>query len=341
MEAYRAAYGDVELYFIGCSGGFESQMVPARGFELQMIPGSPYARQGPTGKARSVVEFVRGILHARELLRNNGTRLVVGLGGYASAGAIMAARSLGLGTVIHEANTVPGIANRLVGRLAGRVCVGWEDAYVGVGGVSVSVTGNPILREIADAGLRTRNGSGPRHILITGGSEGSPFLNRHVPPLLTAIKATGTEIDVRHQTGAGGSERVRRAYAEAQIPAQVEDFIGNMADAYACAHFAIASAGALTLSELSAAGLPALILPTSAVANSHQDANAMVYAGQTGSIWITEPEWDTQTLAARIGDLLRNPSALRDQSDRARAIARPDAAANVVAACEELMSGRW
>jgi UDP-N-acetylglucosamine--N-acetylmuramyl-(pentapeptide) pyrophosphoryl-undecaprenol N-acetylglucosamine transferase len=341
MEAYRAAFDDVSLYFIGCSGGFESQMVPARGFELKMIPGSPYARQGPAGKARSIVEFGRGILHARRLLRSNETRLVIGLGGYACAGAIMAARSLGLGTVIHEANAVPGIANRLAGRLADRVCVGWEDAYSGISGVSVSVTGNPILREIVDAGSSPRDGEGPRHVLVTGGSEGSRFLNDHAPALLAQVVASGIQLDVRHQTGAGSAVRVRRMYAEAGIPAQVEDFIGDMAGAYVLAHFAIASAGALTLSELSAAGVPALVLPTRAVADAHQDANAMVYAQQTGSIWTTEQDWNPDALADRIGGLLRNPSAWRDQAERARSIARPEAAGNVVAACEELMRNRW
>jgi UDP-N-acetylglucosamine--N-acetylmuramyl-(pentapeptide) pyrophosphoryl-undecaprenol N-acetylglucosamine transferase len=341
MEEYRRAFDDVDLYFIGCAGGFENQLVPARGFVLKKVPGSPYARQGFFGKVRSIYELARGFLHARRLLRKDGTRLVIGLGGYASAGAVLAARSLGIATVVHEANASFGMANRLTSRLADLICMGWEGAQAQRRNVPVIFTGNPILSEIGLGATSGHNPNRARRILVTGGSEGSPFLNEHVPTLLAQVAAQGVDLNVHHQTGAGNSSRVREQYTAAGIRAQVDDFIENMGAAYSEAQFAIASAGALTLAELSAAGIPSLVLPTRSVANDHQYANAAEYADRTGNIWVTERDWNQETLSARITPLLKNSAALRDQSDRLRANAQPEAAGKVVAACEELMANRW
>jgi UDP-N-acetylglucosamine--N-acetylmuramyl-(pentapeptide) pyrophosphoryl-undecaprenol N-acetylglucosamine transferase len=341
MEEYQKAFPSVELYFIGCAGGFENQLVPARGFILKKVPGSPYARQGLLGKVRSIYELGRGFLRARRLLQEEGTRLVIGLGGYASAGAILAARSLGIATVVHEANASFGMANRLTSRLADLICMGWEGATAERRSVPVIFTGNPIFSEIGSPTATNRDENAPLRILVTGGSEGSPFLNKNVPPLLEQVAAQGVRLDVHHQTGGGNSAAVRERYAQSGITAQVDDFIGNMAAAYADADFAIASAGALTLAELSAAGIPSLILPTHAVAHGHQHVNAREYAERTGNIWITEQEWNQASLSARVATLLENSDALRNHSDRLRADARPEAAGKVVAACEDLMQNRW
>lgn len=341
MEAYQLAFDDVEVYFIGCAGGFENQLVPARGFGLKKVPGSPYARQGFFGKVRSVVELARGFLRARQLLRKEGTRLVIGLGGYASAGAVLAARSLGIPTVVHEANASFGMANRLTSRMADLICLGWEGAQAGRRSVPVVFTGNPILAEIGARVARIRDPHAPRRILVTGGSEGAPFLNERVPPLLARVAAEGMALDVMHQTGAGNSGRVRERYCVEGIQAEVTDFIDDMAAAYADAEFAIASAGALTLAELSAAGIPSLILPTRSVANDHQQANAAEYAERTGNIWILEKDWDEERLAARLTELLKNPEALWRQADWLRSHSDPAAAANVIAACEAMMASRW
>jgi UDP-N-acetylglucosamine--N-acetylmuramyl-(pentapeptide) pyrophosphoryl-undecaprenol N-acetylglucosamine transferase len=337
MEAYQGAFDDVEVYFIGCAGGFENQLVPARGFVLKKVPGSPYARQGFFGKVRSVIELARGFLRARQLLRQERTRLVIGLGGYASAGAVLAARSLGIATVVHEANASFGMANKLTSRMADLICMGWEGAQAGRRGVPVVFTGNPILAEIGARVARVRDPRSARRILVTGGSEGAPFLNERVPPLLKRVADHGVTLRVRHQTGAGNSEH----YCKAGIQAEVTDFIDDMAAAYAEAEFAIASAGALTLAELSAAGIPSLILPTRSVANDHQQANAAEYAERTGNIWVTENDWDEARLTARLTELLKNPEALWQQADWLRSHSDPEAAAKVIAACEKMMATRW
>lgn len=340
MEAYRKEFPGTDMYFIGCAGGFENQLVPDRGFTLEKVPGSPYARQGFSGKARSIYELARGFLRARQVLRQRDTQLVIGLGGYASAGAVLAARSLGIATAVHEANATFGMANRITSKLADLICMGWLGTRPQRCTRRVVFTGNPILAEIG-CGVALNPGSNALRILVTGGSEGSPFLNQHVPVLLRLLADRGLRMVVHHQTGAGNGELVRQRYARLGLLVHVEDFILRMNDDYRAAQFAIASAGALTLAELSAAGIPSLIVPTRSVSKDHQQANAAEYAALTGNIWVTERDWNAESLAERLAQLLDNPEALREQSDRSRAHAHPGAAGKVVAACEDLMKGRW
>jgi UDP-N-acetylglucosamine--N-acetylmuramyl-(pentapeptide) pyrophosphoryl-undecaprenol N-acetylglucosamine transferase len=208
MSAYQQSVG-AEVYFIGCQGGFETQLVPSHGYDLEIIQGGPYARQSLWGKLRSLVGLARGILTARRLLKSRETNLVIGLGGYASVGTVLAARLLGIRSVIHEANVFPGLANRLTAGLSDCVFVGWDEARSSFPGSKTVVTGNPIEAAIASAASQRMDTcwqAGPRRILVTGGSLGSQFLNRKVPVLLESVRALGIPIAVRHQTGAGETE---------------------------------------------------------------------------------------------------------------------------------------
>jgi UDP-N-acetylglucosamine--N-acetylmuramyl-(pentapeptide) pyrophosphoryl-undecaprenol N-acetylglucosamine transferase len=338
MAAYQSGF-DADIYFIGCEGGFETQLIPAEGFELQIIPGAPYARQNLRGKFRSVVALLCGTFAARRLLKKKHTDLVIGLGGYASMGSILAARSLGIRSVIHEANVFPGLANRMIGSLSDRVFVGWAEASGAFPPAITRVTGNPVRPAMAAKAEDAREGhEGPRRILITGGSLGSPFLNDKVPQLLARVRELGVPLEIRHQTGARETEKVSREYARLGIDARVEPFIDQMAEAYSQADYVIAAAGALTLAELAMFGLPSLLVPLATAANGHQIANARLFAERTGVTWILEDDWDTELLAgvlvAALGDIL----SLRSQTQRLRAMAAPNAARTLVESCEALMT---
>jgi UDP-N-acetylglucosamine--N-acetylmuramyl-(pentapeptide) pyrophosphoryl-undecaprenol N-acetylglucosamine transferase len=340
MSAYQDRFG-AEVYFIGCLGGFETQLVPAHGFDLEIIPGRPYARQSALGKLRSLVTLAQGIRTARRLLKFKETDLVVGLGGYASVGAVLAAKILGIRTVIHEANVMPGLANRLAAGLSDRVFVGWKESRGSFPASKTIVTGNPIAAAIAaaanervDAGWRGDS----RRILVTGGSQGSLFLNQKVPVLLESVRALGVPIAVRHQTGAGETDRVSAEYQRLGIDAEVTPFIDDMATAYSAAHFVIAAAGGLTLAELAAFGLPSLLVPLEVAASGHQVSNAKVYAEQSGGIWVTEKGWDGASLASRVVGTLGDFNAWRAQAERVRKMANPNAAQKLVEECEALLA---
>jgi UDP-N-acetylglucosamine--N-acetylmuramyl-(pentapeptide) pyrophosphoryl-undecaprenol N-acetylglucosamine transferase len=342
-EAYQEAFDDVSVCFIGTPSGLEAQLVPAAGYPLEIIAGSPLARESGLGKSKALWNVAVGARQARERLADKKIQLVIGCGGYASAGTLVAARSLGTRVAIHEANVAPGIANRLLGRLADRVYLGFESAAKSFRSSKTFVTGNPIRSEIAraGAGMRSRSGNQPARVVIMGGSLGSRFLNREAPKMLECVANLGAPIEVLHQAGNEDPSPIAAAYKTAGISARVATFIPDMADVYRWADFAITSAGAMTLAELAACGLPALLIPLREAAADHQAANAKTYADWTGGWWVTEAAWDADSLADRVAAMLRGTENLQSASKRIRELAIPNAARAVVDGCEELMSGQW
>jgi UDP-N-acetylglucosamine--N-acetylmuramyl-(pentapeptide) pyrophosphoryl-undecaprenol N-acetylglucosamine transferase len=344
-EAYRQAFDDVSVCFIGTPAGLEERLVPSAGYPLEIVAGTPVAGESSLGKSRALWNLAAGARQARRVLVGRRTRLMIGCGGYASAGALFAARSLGLRVAIQEANIQPGMANRLLSRLANRVYLGFEAAAGSIGGSKARVTGNPIRSEIARTGAsrrqRAHTDNEPARVIVMGGSLGSRFLNDQVPKLLERIVNLGVSIEVRHQTGIEESAPIAATYEAAGISAHVEAFISDMADTYQWADFAITSAGALTLAELAACGLPALLIPLRDAAADHQAANAKAFADRTGGWWVTEEDWDPIPLADRISSLLRGTENWQSASKRVRELANPDAARALIADCEELMSGQW
>lgn len=344
-DAYRERLANVEVLFLGTAEGFETRLVPARGYRLEALPAAPFVRVGWRGKARAVVATAAGTMRARRVLRAEGVQLLLGLGNYACAGAVLGAWSLGIPTVLHEANAVAGMATRVLGHLADRVLLGFESARSAFPAAKTSVTGVPLRSEVLRVAAvrsvdRPPTRSAPLRVLVSGGSGGSPFLDTHVPELLARVVATGRAVEVRHQVTPGGAERTRRAYADAGIPAVVRPYADDIADGYDWAHFAIVCAGAVTLAELAAVGLPALLVPLSSAALDHQSANARIFADAAGAWWTREDAWDAEAIAAGITSLVQAPDAWRAASAAMRRAARCDAAPAVVAACEALLAER-
>lgn len=338
-DAYRARDPDVEIIFLGTTDGIETRLVPHRGYPLRAIPGAPLFGVGVAGKARALAALIRGVAAARALLRSAQTELVVGFGGYAGAGAIVAARSLGLATAIHEANAVPGIANRLLGRFADRVLLGFPAAAAGFQSQKTLVTGLPVDDAIAAAARARIARTDPNtfRVLISGGSGGSAFLNTHVPELLARVAQADVRLAIHHQSGTRDLATVREAYRDARLEATVSAYIENMAAAYQASDFAITCAGAGTLAELAALGMPALLTPLGTAALDHQRANASAYAAMTGSRWTAEDVWNIDEIAAHLIGLAQSPAALADAAAWVRTAARTDAARIVVEALEALL----
>jgi len=349
LKTYRDDLG-ADVFFIGCPGGVEQRLVPAEGVRLLLVPGEPFARQGLPRRAAAIVGMLRGALAARKLLRNESVDLVIGVGGYASVGAGLAAWSLGIPLVIHEANAHPGLANLMLARVARRVCVGFAEASKrfkrSVPQVRVEFTGNPATVGPFTTGRRSADPACWR-ILVSAGSLGSPFLNREAPRMLAEMRALGCHFAVRHlagtphtaglQTAGARLDEIRKVYREAGIEARVDPFTGSIGSAYAEADFVIGGAGALTLADIAAAGLPALLVPLASAANDHQSDNARAFCAHTGALWVEEANWNPSSIAREITELLGHPQRLEDIGRRALAFARPDAAAALVAVCEEVL----
>jgi UDP-N-acetylglucosamine--N-acetylmuramyl-(pentapeptide) pyrophosphoryl-undecaprenol N-acetylglucosamine transferase len=178
-------------------------------------------------------------------------------------------------------------------------------------------------------------------VLVTSGSRGDEFFAAHVPELLVRLKTKGVRLDVLHQTSSAELERVRGIYAELGVSASVTPRLGSLADAYAWSTFAITRAGACTLAELALAGLPALLVPLADAAADHQATNAQRFADGGAAIWVREAEWNADQLADRLSGVLLDEKRWREMAESAQRLARPEAAADVVRDCEEVMTGRW
>lgn len=341
-DAWVAA-GAPSPLFIGTAQGLEGRLVPQRGYRLELVPGSRLVGAGLVGKLRGAVGLVQGVLAARRLLRAEGVALVVGVGGYASGAALLAARTLGLGTAIHESNAVPGLTNKVLGYLVDRVYLGFEAAAAAFPARKAVIVGNPVRPEIAallGAERPAPAAGAPRRVLVVGGSQGALFLNEQVPALLGALAARGVALQVRHQVGKLDAEPVRAAYAAAGVDAEVVAYIDDMAAALGAADVAVTRSGSGTVAELAAAGLPALLVPFPHAAGDHQAANAEAFcAGGAGS-WCRQRDWDVQKLADRLEPLLTDNASWIRASAAARAVAKPDAAAALVADCARWSGGR-
>jgi len=344
-RAYEAAFDDIEIVFIGTAAGFETRIVPGMGYRLLLVSAAPFFGVGVFGKLRAGCGVALGLLQARRILNSQQTRLVIGLGGYTSTGVLLAARSLGLRTAIHEANIVPGLANRLLGRFADRVYLGFEAAAWPFPPARTRLTGNPIAPEVIALSKEKPSGhprmQQPVRILVTGGSQGAAFFNRQVPALLERLAQYGLGIEVWHQAGDFDIDPIRSAYAKAGLPALVTRYIGDIAAAYRWSDFAITRAGALTLAEMAVCRLPALLVPLPGCANDHQTANTEAVADAFGSWWVRESDWNADALASRIAGLLHRPDSWMKLKRQIGRLAAPEAAQTIVADCEELMRDRW
>lgn len=334
--------GAAKPLFIGTAQGLEQRLVPERGYRLELVPGSRLVGAGLLGKVRGFFGLVQGILASRRLLRQERVDIVLGVGGYASGAALLAARTLGLRTAIHESNAVPGLTNKVLGRLVDRVYLGFDAARADFPAAKVQLVGNPVRPEIAAMMQSERQppaADAERRVLVVGGSQGALFLNQNVPALLAALAARGVRISVRHQVGKLDAAPVEQAYAEAGISADVVAYIDDMAGELAHADFAVTRSGSGTVAELAAAGLPTLLIPFPFAAGDHQAANAAAFCKGGAGVWCRQNDWDVQKLAASIEPLLTDNASWIRASAAARAVARPAAAAAIVADCEA-WSGR-
>jgi UDP-N-acetylglucosamine--N-acetylmuramyl-(pentapeptide) pyrophosphoryl-undecaprenol N-acetylglucosamine transferase len=248
-DAWRGRGTDV--VFAGTQDGAEAGLVPAHGYRLAYLRAAPLFGTGPLGRVRALTALVAGTRDARTWLRTERPAVVLGFGGYAGAGAVLGAWTLGIPTAIHEANAAGGVANRLLARVSDRVLLGFGEAAGDFPAGKTAITGTPVRAAIA-AAARHRTTSDSFRVLVLGGSLGSPFLNARVPDLLARVARAGVPLWVRHQTGRHPAAPVAAAYRSAGVPADVLAYDDRLAAAYCDADFAIACAGASTLVELAA-----------------------------------------------------------------------------------------
>ena len=324
------------VHWLGTPRGIENELVPAAGLPLHLIDVSGLRGKGKLSLLKAPFQLLKALLQARKVLRELQPVCVLGMGGYVTGPGGLAARMNGAPLIIHEQNAVAGTANRSLAPFASRVCEAFPDTF----GASDKrrTTGNPVREELFLETPRDALGKRRARLLVLGGSLGAEPLNKMLPEAL-ALVAAELRPEVFHQAGKQHDGVTTERYAAAGVEAQVAPFIKDMARAYAWADLVVCRAGALTVSELAAAGLPSFLLPLPHAIDDHQTHNAGYLAREGAAVLLPQRSTDAATLAAQLTEVLMHPERLNSMAGTARRLAKPDATRTVVDICLEVARG--
>ena len=324
--------------WLGSARGMETTLVPQADFELFTLPVTGLRGKGLVSQLLAPWRLGVSLWSALALMLRLRPDVVVGFGGFASGPGGLMASALGRPLLVHEQNAVAGLTNRWLARIADQVFAAFPDSFPE--SVGCRTIGNPIRRDIEEIpppGSRWSGRDGPLRLLVLGGSLGALKLNEVVPAALATLAPDARPL-VRHQAGERTLDAAREAYGAAGIDAEITAFIADMGAAYAWADLVICRAGALTVSEVAAAGLPAVFVPYPHAVDDHQTANAQ-FLVKAGAAWSIP---DAELTAGRLGELLAavDRDALLDRAERARGEARTDATGQLAEACLKAVPAR-
>lgn len=323
------------IVWLGNPDGMEARIVPERGYDTEWMRFGALRGKGLLRKLLLPLNLLSGFWQALGVLRRVKPAVVLGLGGYISFPGGMMAALTGRPLVLHEQNSVAGLANKVLAGVADRVLAGFPDALS-----KAAWVGNPVRAEIAAVEppeVRFAGREGVLRILVVGGSLGAAALNSIVPQALARIPAAERP-RVTHQAGRNQFEALQTAYRGAGVDGELVDFIEDMDARYAAADLVICRAGAITVAELAAAGVASLLVPFPHAVDDHQSGNARFLAERGAAMLLPQHELDAERLAGILRGLDRG--RLLDMAVRARALSKPEAAAAVADTCEALAKGR-
>jgi len=317
-----------EVRWMGTETGLEARVVPAAGIALDWLAVGGFRGKHWATKLKAPFRLVQACWQALVWLRRFRPDVVLGMGGFVAAPGGGMARLLRIPLVIHEQNRIPGTTNRILVHCAQTVLEAFPGSFSG--SACACAVGNPLRPGIIALSAAPRSEPlAPLRLLVFGGSQGARVLNETVPD---ALAVTGGVFRVRHQTGAALRDATAARYRELGVEAEVVAFIDDMEEAYRWADLAICRAGAMTISELAAVGLPAVLIPFPFAIDDHQTANARYLADQGAAILLPQSDLTPPKLSEILRTFLHQPQSLAAFSVRLRALARPDATASVCAA---------
>ena len=334
-ESLKNLRPDTELLFVGTTVGLDDQMLSKSGFRYKLLTVRGFRGHNLLARMRASMEFFSSVGQARRILKDFKPQLVVGVGGFASASASVAAIIAGIPLVLMEQNTRPGLANRLLWRFARRIFVAFEESAEFFERGKVEVAGNPI-RFKAEQVTCSQPVDNSIRILVLGGSSGAHRLNIAVVEAFKNLRKTVINLEVVHQTGPLDEEVVRSGYVGGGVEATVTPFIDEMARAYAQADLIIARSGAMTVSEVAIAGKPAIFVPYPFHRDLQQLHNARVFEKLGGAMIVNDDSMLAENLASKVAELIGDRSRLVAMGERMRAAAKPDAGRKIASACFEI-----
>jgi len=326
-QAFLQRDATTEVHFVGTERGLEKKLVPAAGFELTFIPSGALNNVSWQRRFQSLAVLPVGFWKAWQLIGHFRPDIAIGVGGYASGLAMLAAIMRGIPTLAVEVNVLPGLTNRILARFVTGAAVSYRETAAYFGAKAV-LTGTPVRAGFEQ--IPPRPAQAPRQqVLVFGGSQGAQAINRAMAEAAPWL-ATHPGLRIVHQTGERDVEMVRTAYAAAGVQAEVQPFIHAMAEAMAAADVLVCRAGAATIAEVAAAGRAAIFIPFPQAADDHQRRNAEAFVRAGAGEMIVQAELTGEKLARTILELLADPARLARMEAASRALARPHAAERTV-----------
>ncbi|CAG9297967.1 undecaprenyldiphospho-muramoylpentapeptide beta-N-acetylglucosaminyltransferase [Celerinatantimonas diazotrophica] len=318
-----------KITWLGTPSRMEADLVPRHGFDIEFLDIKGVRGNGLIRKLTAPWKIIRAVMQARSVFKKLRPDVALGMGGFASGPGGIAARMMGIPLVIHEQNAVAGMTNRWLNRFSNRSLVAFPEALPGAQQV-----GNPVRLEIVEVGRGARIFTNRMNILVIGGSLGARVLNEQLPG---AIQSCGNlALQVHHQVGRGNGDSTLQRYRALGVNhAQVDEFIDDMAQAYRWADLVICRAGALTVSELAAAGLPAIFVPLPHAVDDHQTKNARYLADHGAARILPQAQLDALHLSELLQELAK-PSVREMMSREALKLAINDATQQVADVCQQM-----
>ena len=327
-----------EILFIGTKRQLDQDALADYDFRRASISCMGLKGKGWLQRLQSAASLPGAVSEAGRIIKKFKPDLVFGVGGYVTGPVLLAAKLLSVPTGIHEQNSVPGLANRIISRFVDRV-------FISIPGPMFPekkpvLAGNPVREEILEAAeLLKRPPGDSRQILVLGGSLGAHRVNELLIEAMSIVtQKEGLAVRVIHQTGSSDEQMVRQGYGEIGVQAEVAPFFKDMAALYRKADLVVARAGATTLAELAVMGLPALLIPYPYAADDHQAKNAGYYVSGGGAVMYREGNLSGEQLARAMIDLLRNEKELQAMAGNMKKMGRPEATRLIVDDCLKLMN---
>ena len=319
------------VVWLGAKSGIEATLVPGRGYDMAWVSFSGLRGKGPLAFFLLPARLLLAFWQSARAIFAQRPDVVLGMGGYISFPGGMMAALLGKPLVVHEQNSIAGLANKVLARVADRILCGFPGALErGI------LTGNPVRPEVAGLPApetRYAERAGPLRILVVGGSLGARALNEVVPRALALLPAERRPL-VTHQAGAQHLEALVKAYSAAGVEAKTRAFIDDMAGAYAEADLVVCRCGATTIAEIAAAGVASVLVPYPHAVDDHQTTNARFLADAGAAVLVPQNELSSRHLAELIEGFDRK--RLREMAMRARALGKPGATESVARVCMDL-----
>ena len=319
------------VVWLGSRAGIEARLVPARGIEMAWMDFSGLRGKGPLALALLPLRLLRAFCNGARAILSHRPDVVLGLGGFQSFPGGMMAALLRRPLVIHEQNSVAGLANRALAKVADKVLTAFPGTLS-----KAEAIGNPVRAEIAAAdqpGVRYAARTGALRLLVMGGSLGARAINEAIPAAVAHLPESLRPV-ILHQSGRGHRDAVELAYRDAGVTAETVEFIDDVAAALAGADLVICRAGALTVAELACTGVASVLIPYPFAVDDHQTGNARYLAQVGAAVLLPQPELNAERLVSLLSGFTRE--SLAAMADKARAMGKPEATRRLAQACMEL-----